>query len=87
LYRQGFCSQGRPLAVGFLLAKNLKTLDSKSPLPVMLQTRDIKDDMQKLRIYAVFSKIKSRPTAIGLLNVKRGHVRQYVRLKRINLAT
>ena len=69
------------------LQKNLKTLDSKSPLPVMLQTRDIKDDMQKLRIYAVFSKIKSRPTAIGLLNVKRGHVRQYVRLKRINLAT
>lgn len=53
----------------------------------MLQTRDIKDDIQKLRIYAVFSKIKSRPTAIGLLNVKRGHVRQYVRLKRINLAT
>jgi hypothetical protein len=27
----------------FLRAKNLKTLDSKSPLPVMLQTRDIKD--------------------------------------------
>ena len=55
----------------------------------MLQTRerDIKDDMQKLRIHTVFSKIKSRPTAIGLLNVKRGHVRQYVRLKRINLAT
>lgn len=32
--------------------------------------------MQKLRIYTVFSKIKSRPIAVGLLNVKRGHVRQ-----------